>query len=131
MNHRLAKAMVIATFGIAATGLFVPQAVAQSAPNLAPGLDCEGLQCTNDSDDTYIVEFDAVCLTVGADESTSLVKDFDEIAPHQQKTLDKHCPAHYLPGKEHGELVNGDVIDAYYTGASVAPQPRPGTGSAG
>ena len=121
----------MATLSIAAMGLFLPRAAAQSAPNLAPGLDCEGLQCTNNSDNTYIINFDAVCLNPGADEPTSVTKDIDQISPHQQKTLDKNCPAHHVGGKHHDQVVNGDVVDAYYTGATVIPPHRPGSGSAG
>ncbi|WP_067670836.1 hypothetical protein [Nocardia miyunensis] len=131
MNQRSAKALSVAALGIAATGLFIPQAAAQSAPNLAPGLDCEGLQCTNNSNNTYIINFDAVCLNPGDEQPTSVTKDIDQISPHQRKTLDKNCPAHRAGGKHHDELVNGDVIDAYYTGATVIPARRPGTGSAG
>jgi hypothetical protein len=132
MNQRLVKALGAVALGIAATGLFIPEAAAQSAPNLAPGLDCEGLQCTNNSDNTYMINFDAVCLNPGDAHPTSVTEDIDQISPHQQRmNLHRNCPAHYRDGKSRGQLINGDLIDAYYKDATVIPPHRPGTGSAG
>jgi hypothetical protein len=120
----------VATLSIATMGLFLPQAAAQSAPNLAPGLDCEGLQCTNNSNNTYAVDYDAVCLEPEADKPTSVAQGVDTIPPHQRTHLSKTCMAHYA-GKDHHHLVNGDLVDAYFKGATVITPPRPGTGSAG
>lgn len=147
MNQRLAKAFGVAALGMVATGLFIPQAAAQSAPNLAPGVDCEGFQCSNNTNDTYRIEWDAICFNPGTDEPRTVVRTRKWVPPHGHIFMDVGCPFGRLlgpwgedsdgrvrhPRKHHDDLVQGYVVDAYYKAALVdnpAPLPLP-TGSAG
>lgn len=148
MNQRLARALGVAALSIVATGLFIPRATAQSAPNLAPGVGCERFQCSNNTNDTYRIEWDAMCFDPGTDEPRTVVPTRNWIPPHGHIFMDVECPFERLlgpwgedpdgrfrhPRKHHDDLVQGVVVDAYYKAALVdnpAPAPRPPTGSAG
>ncbi|NEW47331.1 hypothetical protein [Nocardia cyriacigeorgica] len=142
-------------FGILATGLFIPQTAAQPAPDLAPGVSCEGFVCTNTTNDTYRIEWDAVCANPGTDEPRTVVSSRKWVPPHGQTYMDLGCPfgrmldhrgrdsdhhsrhSHGNHDDHHGrrsDLVQGYVVDAYYKAALIdnpAPPPALPTGSAG
>lgn len=139
MKKTLTRAMGVAAFGFAATALFIPQVAAQPAPNLAPGVDCEGFQCSNNTDDTYRIEWDAICANPGTDEPRKVVSTRAWVQPHQEQFMDVGCPfgellggGHHHSSHGHGDdLVQGYVVDAHYKAALVDnPAPLP-TGSGG
>ncbi|MEV5648706.1 hypothetical protein AB0L57_10690 [Nocardia sp. NPDC052254] len=141
MNQRWGRGLVVAALSIGATGMFVPQAVAQSAPGLAPGVDCEGFTCTNNTDDTYRIEWDAICFAPGTDEPRTVVPSRKWVRPHSRVFMDAGCPferlldgpggRHHHPRRDGDDLVEGSVVDAYYKAALVDnPAPMP-TGSGG
>ncbi|WP_216892445.1 hypothetical protein [Nocardia alni] len=131
MNKRLVKALGVAALGIAATGLFIPQAAADSVTHLAPGVDCEEWQCTNNTNDEYQIEYDAHCLYTGTAEVPHLVDHDDStlILPHKQGIISPSCPPE---SDKKGNVVDGVPFDVYYRSAQVdnVPPLRLPTGSA-
>ncbi|SRR6266568_1991451 len=126
MNKRLAKALGVAALGIAATGLFIPQAAADPVAHLAPGVDCEEWHCTNNTNDKYKITFDATCYFSGTGLPTQTdTDDEDFVLPHQQKIISPNCPWQ-LDHKSNEE--HGTPVDIYYKSAQV--DNAPSTGSA-
>ncbi|MFI1465455.1 hypothetical protein [Nocardia carnea] len=140
MNQRLATGLGAVALSIVGTGLFVPQATAQPAPNLAPGVSCEGFTCTNDTDDVYRIEWDAFCSNPGTDEPRAVVSTRKWVFPHGEAFMDVQCPfgqvlghggRHHRARHDGEDLVQGFVVDAHYK-AALVDNPAPGpTGSAG
>jgi hypothetical protein len=151
VNPRLARALGIAALSLAATGLFVPRALAQSAPKLAPGVSCTGLTCTNNTKEVYRIEWDAICSDPGTDEPTTLNPTMSWVQPHQTIAMDFTCPFetpvrgwdrdhdryhrhHHHHDGDNDDVVQGFLVDANYR-AAIVDNPRPGprlpTGSAG
>jgi hypothetical protein len=125
MNQRLAKALSVAALGIAATGLFLPRAAADSVTHLAPGVDCEGFECTNNTNDTYRIEFDATCLYSGTVLPTrDDIADEARITPHQHEIINPSCPWQ-LDHKSNE--VQGVPVEVYYKSAQVDNRPPAGS----
>lgn len=133
MNQRTAGIAGIAVLGVAAIGLLAPAAVADPGTvTLAPGVECTGLVCRNDTDRTYRIDWTATCAY--PDGLTTTVPAQTWIAPHEQIFQDvANCPL--LQGPRHPEVSSG-VASAQYLRAvpdnSHPPAPPfPPTGSAG
>ncbi len=131
MNKRLAKVLGVAAIGIAATGLFIPQAAADSVTHLAPGVDCDGWQCTNNTNDEYKIEFDATCVYSGTVALPSMADPDDAalVLPHKQQIISPNCTPELNRKRD---IVQGVPVDVHYKSAQVdnVPPPRLPTGSA-
>lgn len=130
MNQRLAKALSAAALGIAATGLILPQAAADSVAHLAPGVDCNKWQCTNNTNDEYRITFDAICIYPGSDEPRQVDSDDEDwVLAHKQEIISPNCSAAFDHEKKPKQ---GIPVDVYYKSATIDNRPPlfP-TGSAG
>lgn len=57
------RVRTVLTTGIVGVALAFGAAAPAQAQELAAGLNCDGLMCTNDSDDSYVVSGVTYCLT--------------------------------------------------------------------
>ncbi|MEV6771048.1 hypothetical protein AB0N05_20740 [Nocardia sp. NPDC051030] len=97
MKHRyIFGGTLAATVVAAALGLSAPAA---SAQELASGVSCHELSCTNDTDDTYRVESKVTCSAVKVFPMDETVSVTTYVAPHASARLSVSCPS----GREMGK----------------------------
>jgi len=132
MNQRVANIFGIAALILAAIGLLAPTAAANPPPvSLAPGVQCTGLICRNDNNQTYRIDWIATCAY--PDAVTIPVPAQTWIGSHEQTFQDvANCPLEWGSGQP----ATGGVASAQYIRAvpdsSQPPAPAfPPTGSAG
>jgi hypothetical protein len=145
MNQRTAGIAGIAAAGLAAIVLLAPTAAASPAVTLAPGVECGDpvLQCRNDTDQTYRIDWTATCIYAYASVGPITVPEQTWIAPHERITLSEGPNDAFCPLEDASSLDNpglGDyggvgsaqyiraVVDSSHTPAPPAATP---TGSAG
>lgn len=97
-SRRFTVGTGIATLMAGVAGMLAPQTFAV-AQELAPGVVCDGFQCTNDTDDSYRIETVVRCspLEVSAQVAPEFVLT-TYVGPHSSATVVGSCPAVYEPG---------------------------------
>ncbi len=145
MNHRTAGIASIAATSFATIGLLALAAAAGPAPGtLAPGVQCGSpfLECSNDTNQTYRIDWVATCAYNEALVDPITVPEHTWIAPHERIALmvgvnNAYCPPE-ISGREPtvGQFDPGGLTWAQYQDAVVdnshPPAPAwPLSGSAG